>query len=285
MGQLETTTLRQKRAGVIEVELCSFAPSRSITSYTNGPRAILGLSLPPYPQRRKACYHDLGPAFHDLGNLILTPPRTDCQFSGDSNRSFAFRCYFDDGTFRHVTGISDVWSEGLLMKTFDIGGNIGVRIDFLLRQMIAETQTPGFASETLLEGLGLTALAQLARYLHGKDSEYSTISGHLSLGQLRRLEHLLDEFTGGAPTISDLARECEIGPRRFTTLFKATTGQTVKEWVDRRRMDKARKLLVETNIPLKVIAFDLGFANQSLFSTAFRLRAGISPSEYRKAFR
>mgnify|MGYP000989341171 FL=1 len=64
-------------------------------------------------------------------------------------------------------------------------------------------------------------------------------------------------------------------------LFRATTGQTVRTWVDSQRMQKAQRLLAETRLPLKVIAFDLGFANQGVFSTAFKRMTGVSPSDYR----
>jgi AraC family transcriptional regulator len=72
-----------------------------------------------------------------------------------------------------------------------------------------------------------------------------------------------------------------MGPRRFTTLFRESTGQSVRQWVEQRRMDKARRLLAETDLPMKAIAFDLGFASQAVFSTAFRRCAGVSPSTYR----
>lgn len=285
MVQLESTTIRNWTAGVVEVELCSFTPTRSVTDYTNGGRAILGLSLPPYPHRRKACYTDLGENFFDIGNIVLTPPGADCRFSGSNSRSFAFRCYFDPAIFKKVTRTPDVWTAGLLMKTFDIAGHEGARIDFLLRQMVREIEAPGFASETLIEGLGLSALAHLSRHLHGDEGDAGPVRGQLSSAQLRRLEHFVEGVRGRAPTITDLASECGIGPRRFTTLFKAATGQTVKDWMASRRMDLARKLLAETDTPLKAIAFDLGFANQSVFSTAFRQRAGISPREYRRQLR
>jgi AraC family transcriptional regulator len=285
MLELESTTIRNRTAGALEIELCSFTPTEAVTHYTNGARAILGMLLPPYPQRRKARYSDMGKAFSNIGNIILTPPGADCQFSGGNSRSFAFRCYFDEATFRRVTGTPDVLSEGLLMKTLDISGSAGARIDFLLRQMVREMEVPGFASETLIEGLGLSALAHLARYLHDTEQDAAPVRGRLSPAQLRRLEHVVESVRGRAPTITDLAAECGIGPRRFTTLFRETTGQTVKVWVDSRRMDLARKLLAETDLPLKVIAFDLGFANQSVFSTAFRLRSAMSPSEYRRGLR
>ena len=50
-------------------------------------------------------------------------------------------------------------------------------------------------------------------------------------------------------------------------------------------MEQARRLLTEGDLPLKAIAYDLGFANQGVFSTAFRRIAGMTPSAYRDAYR
>jgi len=49
-------------------------------------------------------------------------------------------------------------------------------------------------------------------------------------------------------------------------------------------MEQARRLLIETDQPLKMIAYDLGFANQGVFSTAFRRVAGLAPSAYRERY-
>ncbi len=286
MNLLESTTISARKAGAIELELCSFAPARSVTRYTNGARAILGLALPPYPGRKKAGYTELGDDLFDLGNIILTPPRADCLFSGDNRPSFAFRCYFDEAIFRQVARTPDIWPDDLLMKTFDIAGGTGARIDYLLRQMIREIEAPGFASETLIESLGLTALALLSRHLNGESSgDAAIVHGRLSPAQLRRIESFVEATRGRSPTIIELAAECGIGPRRFTGLFKTATGQTVKDWIAERRMNLACRMLAETDTPLKAIAFDLGFASPSAFSTAFRLHSGISPREYRRELR
>lgn len=286
MNLLESTTIRTRKAGAIELELCSFAPTRSVTRYTNGTRAILGLSLPPYPGRKMAGYTELGDGLFDLGNIILTPPGADCRFSGDNRPSFALRCYFDEAIFQRVARMPDIWPDDLLMKTFDIAGGAGARIDYLLRQMIREIEAPGFAAETLIEGLGITALAHLSRHLNGENcNDSAPVRGRLSRVQLQRIESFVEGTRGRSPTITELAAECGIGPRRFTSLFRAATGQTVKDWITERRMNLACRMLAETDVPLKAIAFDLGFASPSAFSTAFRLHSGISPREYRRELR
>src|SRR5690606_32537050 len=137
--------------------------------------------------------------------------------------------------------IDEGWSTRQLLATFDLGGQSGGPLDLLLRRLARELETPGFAAETMIEGLGLTALAELSRQLGGQGPVLPPMRGRLSPAQLRQIESYVEETPGCAPTISELARQCGMGPRRFTTLFRQTTGQTVRNWVEERRMDKARQ--------------------------------------------
>lgn len=67
--------------------------------------------------------------------------------------------------------------------------------------------------------------------------------------------------------------------------FKAQLGMSVHQWLMRRRIEEAVRLLVETELPIQHIAFDVGFSRQSSFSTFFKSEKGITPSAYRKRAR
>ena len=283
MSQLEWSTLRRRVAGGIEAQLWQFVLPSPLEIVIDEDRkhAILSLTLPPQPARRGARYEELGSTYHDVGGIMLTPASARCQYFSDVGRHLAVACLFDKALFERVTGLSDAWSAHQLLATLDIRGRAGELLDPILRRMARELETPGFAAETMLEGLGLTALAELSRHLNTQGPADLSARGKLSAAQLRQIERHVVETTARAPTITDLARLCDMGPRRFTTLFRATTGQTVRTWVEGQRMGKARRLLVETKLPLKMIAFELGFASQGVFSMAFRRYAGLTPSQYR----
>ena len=61
-------------------------------------------------------------------------------------------------------------------------------------------------------------------------------------------------------------------------LFREATGETVKSYVERVRLTKAKALLSGTELPLKEISARLGFASPSGFSVAFRRLAGETPT-------
>ncbi|AGH49639.1 AraC family transcriptional regulator [Sphingomonas sp. MM-1] len=285
MAHTNWTTLAETRAGGVVAQLRQYELPTPVEMTVRETQPVISMMMPPYPVERLGRYEGAGADYHGLGNIVFTPAAADCQFRGDGGRPVSISCLFDPALFDRVVPIGEGWSRSRLAATLDIGGTAGGAIDRLLRRMAEELRAPGFAADIMVEGLGLATLAELARFLRAGKVHESRESGRLSAGQLRRLEEYVDAFPRQPPTIATLARLLGISPRRLTTLFRDTTGLTVRAWVEGRRMEQARRLLTEGDLPLKAIAYDLGFANQGVFSTAFRRIAGMTPSAYRDAYR
>jgi len=56
-------------------------------------------------------------------------------------------------------------------------------------------------------------------------------------------------------------------------------------WIREERLRKSRQLLVDTELGMQEIAETIGFRSACNFTTAFRERLGVTPSQYRKAAR
>src|SRR5579864_629997 len=82
-------------------------------------------------------------------------------------------------------------------------------------------------------------------------------------------------------TLADLACGCALSLSRLSHLFRAETGLTLKEFRRNRRLEAAMKMLATTDMPIKQIAYALGYRHTSSFVRAFELHVGVSPSEYR----
>ncbi|MCW3805482.1 hybrid sensor histidine kinase/response regulator transcription factor [Plebeiibacterium marinum] len=80
----------------------------------------------------------------------------------------------------------------------------------------------------------------------------------------------------------DLARLLRISTRQLSRKVKATTGNTVHEYITKVRMEKASDLLLNSNLNITEIAFELGFSEQSNFSRSFSKYFGCSPSKYKE---
>jgi len=83
----------------------------------------------------------------------------------------------------------------------------------------------------------------------------------------------------------ELARRAAMSERNFTRTFRQETGMTPADFVEATRVDAARRLLEDTNLPLQRIAAACGFSGWDGLRRAFVRRLGINPTGYRSRFR
>jgi AraC-like DNA-binding protein len=89
----------------------------------------------------------------------------------------------------------------------------------------------------------------------------------------------------GDATVAEMARAAGLGQSHFHALFRATIGQSPKQYRLRKLLDHAVDRLIITSDPISEIAYDLGYQNVSSFNRLFRQRFGVTPSEFRGARR
>ncbi len=109
---------------------------------------------------------------------------------------------------------------------------------------------------------------------------------HQSAGLLSktRLQPAI-EFINAHPErhllLAELARMCNSSVFHFARSFSARLGCAPFAYQRRVRLQKARKLLVETELPVQMIGYAVGIENPAHFSRLFRREIGFSPSELR----
>ena len=88
------------------------------------------------------------------------------------------------------------------------------------------------------------------------------------------------------PDVSTLARQVGLTPKKLNAGFRQLFGTTVFDYLLEARLQAARRLLDERpDVPLKQLAWSLGYSQVSNFVSAFRRRYGISPGSYRRGTR
>jgi AraC-like DNA-binding protein len=80
----------------------------------------------------------------------------------------------------------------------------------------------------------------------------------------------------------DIARALGYTPGHLTTVMRERTGRTVLEWLTERRMAEVRRLLVETDLPLRTIAQRTGHRDAAYLARRFRERHGTTPARWRR---
>ena len=93
----------------------------------------------------------------------------------------------------------------------------------------------------------------------------------------------MDAHIGEAIGLEALAESAGLSVYHFARVFKETVGMTPHAFVMSRRVAKAQKLLVGTELPISEIARTVGFADQSHLTRRFREAFGMSPGQYRRS--
>jgi len=83
-------------------------------------------------------------------------------------------------------------------------------------------------------------------------------------------------------TLEDIGRMTFFSPIYCDTVFRKEVGRSIVDYVLDRRIDEAKRLLIEGTIPLAQIAEAVGFNDYNYFSRVFKKRSGYSPTEYRR---
>jgi AraC family transcriptional regulator of adaptative response/methylated-DNA-[protein]-cysteine methyltransferase len=93
---------------------------------------------------------------------------------------------------------------------------------------------------------------------------------------------LIEEGFLDEASVAQLAEQLGVGPRHLLRLFLRHAGATPSEIAATRRVQKAKRLLDETAMPLSEIAFAAGFGSLRRFNDAFRATYSRPPSSFRR---
>ena len=88
-----------------------------------------------------------------------------------------------------------------------------------------------------------------------------------------------------AITRSELARLADLSPSRFHDVFRDAIGVAPMEYVQQQRMNRAKRLLLNTDLSIFQVAARIGYEDPYYFSRLFGKTQGLSPSKYRKRVR
>jgi len=130
--------------------------------------------------------------------------------------------------------------------------NISVLVEYLLEQFFV-----------------MNKLTQDGNFLSMQDTHsLSRVEQHLCL-------HYKKEFPG----IEKLSRISAMSPTSLKTKFKKYYGETLFGYYQKNKLEHARKLL-DSKVPVKVVATEIGYSNPSHFTLAFKKEYGFSPWHY-----
>jgi AraC family transcriptional regulator len=152
----------------------------------------------------------------------------------------------------------------------------------LASALLDQVERANERSALFVDHIALAFYAHIMRAYGTASVPDDATPGGLSPWQLRRVLEFLGAHINGDPTIAELARECGLSSGYFARAFRKTTRVTPHQWLIRKRVDRARELLLENGPRLADIALACGFVDQSHFSRVFARLEGNSPGRWRQ---
>jgi len=100
----------------------------------------------------------------------------------------------------------------------------------------------------------------------------------------RALAYLQSHYREPALSLSEVAQALECNPRYLTTRFTRTAGERMHAYLLALRVACACRLLIDTRLSVKQVAYSSGFSRPGQMECAFRRQLGVSPGRYRRIF-
>ena len=97
----------------------------------------------------------------------------------------------------------------------------------------------------------------------------------------KALDYIDEHFDQESLSLSLVAEQTGMSPNYLSTVFSQNMQKTFIEYVTEKRIEKAKKLLRQTDKPSGEIAREVGYRDSHYFSFVFRKLQGCNPREYR----
>ena len=145
----------------------------------------------------------------------------------------------------------------------------------------AEDEAGQLYAETLADALMVHFLRRYA----ATRSAQGAVSGGLALYKLRRTLASLQAHLGQKIGLERRAAVAQMSPTHFAHRFKHATGLAPHQYLSLCRIEHAKQLLAETDLPLIEIGSRVGCTDSSHFSALFRRHVALPPNAYRHSTR
>jgi AraC family transcriptional regulator len=169
----------------------------------------------------------------------------------------------------------------------DLACELGVgHDDAIVRHIGASLQEalrrPAETNQLFIDHIMLALAAHVAQTYGGLARVTEPGRGGLAPWQINRACERLEANLGGELSLTQIATEFELSVSHFSRAFRISTGFPPHQWLLRRRVEVAKRLMRRRDLPLAEIAVAAGFANQSHFTRVFTTLVGVSPAAWRR---
>jgi AraC family transcriptional regulator len=216
-------------------------------------------------------------SYHTAGSLNFVTPNIAVTVRGAGSYTMSLCAFGED----FLTSLLEA-EERFRLRDLDLLASIeSERLTYLSRTMFREAVRPGFAGALFAEAMGMAIAVEIAR-CDALRAVNAPRQGGLAPWQMRRLESYVREHLSEDLTLSELAQLLGISLRHLSRVVRQAKGVSVHRWIANCRFQEARRLLIETDLPVHEIARRSAFHSAAAFTAAFRAACDYAPGEYRR---
>ncbi|MCZ8519704.1 MULTISPECIES: helix-turn-helix domain-containing protein [Paenibacillus] len=224
-----------------------------------------------------------GRLFHPQpGELLLLPAgaKLELGLCGDEDRFGKYWCHFG-------AKVGDV----NLFQMLDLPGCIRAREEAWVEQQFQSLETL-YRSQALTAPLRIKALLlELVSYYmeealgqQGQQGQGIALAPSAAEGKITSVLRYIDAHLSEGMTVEELARLVHFHPNYFMPYFKTMMGLSPIAYINRKRMERAKELLRDSDLAVTEVAERVGL-ELPYFSRLFKKQTALSPTQYRSSVR
>jgi AraC family transcriptional regulator len=151
----------------------------------------------------------------------------------------------------------------------------------LLSEMERLHASDGSLDPLYCDAMSIALTYYIARRYWARSADTDARPLRVTSWQMRRIAEFVEANLSEPIRIADLAALADRSEGHFHRAFQKTAGETPLAFIQRRRINRAMRLLATERISIACVALEVGFASPSHFARVFRKLTGCSPGRYR----
>jgi AraC family transcriptional regulator len=155
-------------------------------------------------------------------------------------------------------------------------------VQYIGLALIAESSHQMPHEKLYAESLIQTLILHLLKNYSNAKSITENTSGGLSGYKLRRVKEFINESLEEDLSLADIAAVAGLSQFHFSRAFRKSTGLSPQQYLTHQRIELAKRLLENENLPIVEISLRAGFKNQSHFTTLFHKYTKFTPKLWRE---
>ena len=175
-------------------------------------------------------------------------------------------------------------NEMTRLPFFVIKGSGKKEINELAERIVTEHSEYRYAKDLMVHTLTVELMIILSRALRSEWEESLSVKNGKAKELVAIAKQYMDENFDQGITVSEAAAYVFLSQGYFTRAFRDEMGISPMNYLMKKRIEKACKLLQNNEIKVSAISLQSGFSSPQRFNVAFRKQMGMTPMEYRKKY-